>query len=707
MPDRITGMPKIRGMRALALAFVLLFAVLPFMAQDASRSLTPGTTLNDVFPPGQTATSYIFDAAAGATATLVAEASAGEALALLLSDAGGNPIAQSQFSAEGEPARIDGALLANGGRYHVLVYSAPDGSGSPESFDISLALTSPAESAPVTAPAIQAPSQVLLAAGMEVELSWRGAADMNLQVREPTGQTLYWDSRGTDVGGSFGFDANGLCQVIVPEPAETAIWQPGFLPTGSYEVLIFYRQACDGSAGSLPFNVNVRVDGVLSGAITGILSPPPPGQDSVYVARFEVDGEGKASVSAGGLDTGLTSLPSGFDIRSNVPSLIARDLPVTGALSNESPFLTYSFSGAAGEVISVGMQAVGPNLDTFLQILDAGGAVVNVNDDAPGTTDSLISNARLLNSGVYTIIASRYGKELGGTEGQFQLTLSGPGSDVPSALTELALPDGDIEVTLLWGTSADLQLLVRDPIGGSVFDDIPFGGSGGILQEAGNVNCVPAASGAPVSYIYWPPGRMRPGTYEVEVWYQNPCTELPAALDFTLVIEALGRTVAVERQFPQPDQRFVTSFTVLPDGSAVRGEGGFIDGGSSNLPFQAEMLSAPEIAAGEQVTGTISPTNTFDLYSFQGVAGETVTISMAAATAVLDANLFLIDPVGNEIAANDDANPALLGTASRTTDAIISGFELPVNGPYTIIATRFATRFGGTIGNYSLTLERG
>ena len=56
---------------------------------------------------------------------------------------------------------------------------------------------------------------------------------------------------------------------------------------------------------------------------------------------------------------------------------------------------------------------------------------------------------------------------------------------------------------------------------------------------------------------------------------------------------------------------------------------------------------------------------------------------MAAATAVLDANLFLIDPVGNEIAANDDANPALLGTACRTTDAIISGFELPVNGPYT------------------------
>ena len=78
----------------------------------------------------------------------------------------------------------------------------------------------------------------------------------------------------------------------------------------------------------------------------------------------------------------------------------------------------------------------------------------------------LISNARLLNSGTFTIIATRYGKELGGTEGQFQLTLGGLAGDVSAELTTLDLPPGDIEVTLVWSTNADLQLLVRDPIGG-------------------------------------------------------------------------------------------------------------------------------------------------------------------------------------------------------------------------------------------------
>ena len=248
-----------------------------------------------------------------------------------------------------------------------------------------------------------APNQVLIAAGIEVRLAWTGAADMNLQVRDPSGQTLYWDSRVTNNGGVFGFDANGLCQVLSPSPEETATWQPGFLPTGSYEVLIFYREACDSSVGSIPFSADVTVDNVLVGNISGVLSPPPQGQDSVYVARFAVDSGRGATVSAGAVypDSSLTRLPTGFDIATNIPVAINRDLPATGTITNETPFQTFSFAGTAGEVISVGMQAVGPNLDTLLQIVDENGAVVNVNDDTAGTTDSLISNARLLNSGTF------------------------------------------------------------------------------------------------------------------------------------------------------------------------------------------------------------------------------------------------------------------------------------------------------------------
>lgn len=716
MTDTLGKRNNRRAMRLVSLIGLLLMIAAPSLAQDLSRRLAPGTTISDSLGPGRSALTYVFDAAVGSSATLVADSLQGNELALLLADANGNEIANAQHSAAEGNTRIDNARLSTGGRYFVVVYFAPGSSPTATAIDLSLAISTAdaitaaggegdAEAVSVVA---EVPGQLLLAAGIEVSLSWTGAADLNLQVRAPSGETLYWDSRTTINGGEFGFDANGLCQVISPSPAETANWQPGFLSTGSYEVLVFYREACDSSVGSVPFSVQVQVDGSLSGTIDGTLSPPSPGQDSVYVTRFVIDGDGAATVSPGGVypESGLIRLPSGFDIGTNIPLPITPGVPVNGEISNESPYQTYSFAGTSGQVISVDLQAVGPNLDTLLQIVDATGAVVNVNDDAIGTTNSSILNARLLNSGTYTIIATRYGKEIGGTEGQFQLTLGGLTGDASQELTALDLPAGDIQVTLLWGTTADLQLLVRDPVGGVVFDDVPLSNSGGVLQEAGNVNCVPAASGAPVSYTYWPPGRMRPGTYEVEVWYQNTCVELPPAVEFTLVIEVRGQQIMVERQFPLPDQRFVTNFTILPDGSAMRGEGGFIDGGSNTLPYQEEAFSAPAIVFGETVTGTITPSNTFDVYSFQGAAGDTVNIRMSATSSVLDTNLYLISPSFLEIAANDDGNPVLLGTSGRSTDSIISGVALRENGPYTVIATRFGTRFGGTIGNYSLTLER-
>ena len=95
---------------------------------------------------------------------------------------------------------------------------------------------------------------------------------------------------------------------------------------------------------------------------------------------------------AGGVypDSSLALLPAAFDISANVPTAIRRDEPAVGEISNEQTFATYSFAGAAGEVISVEMQALGPNLDTLLQIVDSRGAVISVNDDARATTDSFI-----------------------------------------------------------------------------------------------------------------------------------------------------------------------------------------------------------------------------------------------------------------------------------------------------------------------------
>jgi len=718
MPDITLLRHKRQGLFIVVLICTLLLSLPPVFAQNETRVLLAGVTATGTVEADASATSYVFDATAGTTATLTVTNETAQPLGLLLSDPDGEPIAQEIDTAGEGTIQIENALLPANGRYIVVVYFAPQSEEIVTTeFDINVSfneIVAPVEptATPVTAvdtPSAPIPEQILIASGIEVSLSWTGAADMNLQVRDPSGGTLYWDSRATTNGGSFGFDANGLCEVISDNPVETATWAPGFLPTGSYEILVFYREACEATTGSVPFTVTVTVDGVESGSVDGVLLPPVQLQNSVYLSRFVIDGDGTATVSSGSAypDSSINNLPSGFDIATSPSIAIDRNIPVVGNITNDEPYTAYSFAGVAGEIVSIDLQTQVSSLDTLVQVVDSNGAILlgGVNDDAGGSTDSFIGNLRLPTDDTYTIIATRYGKELGGTEGQYQLILSGPSDDLPPELTDLQLPQGDIEVTLLWSSVADLQLLVRDPVGESVFDDVPLINSGGTLAENGNVNCVPAETLSPVSYIYWPTGRIRPGTYEIEVWYQNACSDFPPPVEFILALEVAGETIFVERQVPLVDQRFVTNFTIDPSGSVVAGQGGFL-GGSETLTYQPEILSAPVLVSGQPVTGVITPSNTFDVYSFEGITGESVTIRLAASSQTLDTNLFLISPSGIEIAANDDGDPISLGATGRTTDSILSEVILPENGPYTIIATRFGTVYGGTIGGYSLTMRK-
>ena len=695
--------------------FILIIACLllwsaPVGAQAASSILAPGATVSGSLGADAIAASYAFNADAGSLASLRLSNVVGGALAMHISDINGGAIAQASDTMGEGGLDISDLALSAGGRYLVFIHFAPGIMAEATSYDLSFTLAA-AEAAQAAASqeAEPVPEQILLGAGIEVRLSWTGAADLDLEVRDPIGQTLFWNSRTTDNGGGFGFDANGLCDIISDNPQETATWQPGFLPTGSYEIIVYYEQACDALTASLPFRVDVIVDGENKGAIQEVISPGSAGQQNVYVGRFILGAEAATEVVPGGLypPASLTRLPLSYDFASDIPSPIARNTPVTGEISNEQPYLSYSFEGTANEVISVDMQALSDSLDTLVQIIDPNGAVVDVNDDdaAGGTTNSLVADARLLSSGAYRIIATRYAMELGGTVGQFQLSLSGGTGNAASAASQLNLPQGEVEVGLFWSASADLQLLVRDPLGESVFDDNPAVTSGGILQEVGNQNCV-AASGAPVSYVYWPPGFLRAGTYEVEVWYQDPCSDTPAPVSFTLQVEVNGQVIASERHFPQPGQRFVTNFTVQPSGFAVAGEAGFIDAGSDTLAYREEALAAPVIESGSPVRGTISPSNTFDVYQFDGVAGDTVSLSLSGVTLVLDTNLYLIGPSGRELASNDDGDPVELGLTGRATDSRISAYVLPENGPYTVIATRYGNQFGGTIGIYELELTR-
>ncbi len=704
---------------------MVLMAFWGVQAQEPPQLLTRGTPVLGAWDDAARVRTYFFVGVAGERVVLQVSPVADVAVGLFVSDAQGTIIGQTVAQA-GAAARLEAIVLPSTGNYYATVFttSALEGERAFELLLLGDAPTAeptavPADSGgtsfgvqptPMGAAAAEIayaePQQVLLANGIEVRLAWDSSADMNLEVRDPLGNSLYWDNRTIPNGGTFGFDVNGFCQIITPNPVETATWQPGFLLTGNYEILVFYRQPCDNAAAPVSFTVTVTVNGQVLAPIQGTLLPPQPNSDSVYLASFRVNADTSATLAAGGIypPTSLNQIPAPIDVLRASAQPLTFNSPVRNAIYGDTFYHVYAFSVEANELVTVSLNRVtegtrGGSLDTLLQIVDSNGNLVAVNDDANNSRDSQVRDLRLANAGVYYAVATRYGKNFGGTEGTFELTLARAAATIPQEIANLNLAAGDLQVVVTWSTNADLQLLVRDPVGDSVYDDRPAVDSGGRLLVNGNINCR-RMTGTPYSHINWGSGLLRPGNYEVEVWYQNPCGDT-TPVEFTLVVIVDGQLVAVERQRPTPDQRYILSFTVNPDRTAVARLGGYASNDSSTVPY-ADKTPQP-INLNVPVAGTISDSNVFDVYALQGSAGQTVTISMAANSTTLDTKLFLISPSGVQVAENDDANAATI-TGNRS-DALIANYTLQETGVYLIVATRFATIYGGTIGGYTLTVQ--
>lgn len=721
-PNRL----RVSLLYGLVIALMLSLTVSVLAQSNPPTNLEPGEEVSGAVADGQLASTFTFSGDEGTVISLLLSTEDEPTLTLLLTDMAGALVAQA-VTEDGTASAADIALETTG-IYVVTVVSSTDAAA-----DFTLLLetadeeeTEPEETEPAevveATPTIQPeaviedtpepeatwqPStDILLANGIEVELQWSAAVDMNLEVRDPLGNSLYWDNRETPVGGSFGFDANGLCGVISENPVETASWAPTFLPTGSYEILVFYRQECE-DTGPVPFTVTVTVDGVTQPTIEGALNPPPnENTDSVYIANFIVAEDGTATLNNGGVypDTSLNIVAAPLaDLQAEAEPISLGDT-VTGAIFEDQDYQVYSFEAAANDVVTIDAQRTTGSLDTLVQLVGQNGTLVQVNDDrGDGTTNSLITNATLVNPGTYYIIATRYGKDLGGTEGEYELTLSGTETVVSPLLEGLNFPQGDIAISLVWETNADIQLLVRDPLGDPVFDDNPQSDTGGILEADGNVNCTVADTTPPASYIYWPFGVARPGIYEIEVWYQNTCDD-PAPVDANLAITVDNNIVYGTTQRITEGQRYVVAFSLNPDRTVTVGQGGFVGNEITLLDVESIREDAQPISLDQSASGTISVDNPYDLYAFQGTAGDVVTIGMAANSQTLDTKLLLVGPTGGVVAENDDIEAALASDNQRRTDSLINAFTLPQTGTYVIVATRYAFIYGGTIGGYSLSV---
>ncbi|MCU0496315.1 MAG: PPC domain-containing protein [Anaerolineae bacterium] len=699
----------------LILLLLALTTTFNFAQTDApTRTLVPGTPTVGVLTDEAIAQVYNFSVTGAGEVTFTITADDGLVLSALVTDAQGNQVIQRTDIANSGVINFN-AELPDRGIYYLVVFPAAGSEGATGSFSVLLeadivattpdetpeptsteeAVTPDVETPTDTTPVFQ-PGNVAIE-GLTISLTWAATSDLNLQVRDPVGRNLYFNSRQTDNGGTFGFDANGLCENLTAEnPTETVSWEPGAVSTGSYEILVFYRTDCE-NVGAVPFTINVSVNGETLDPIEATLQPPLNDNATVYLASFYVTLEGTGLNGTQGEYTDTRILPEPVQTYLDAPAqALQLDTVSRGLITTGNYYQTYTFDGTANDIVSLSMTALDGNLDTLLLVFDQDGRIIADNDDiiAADNTNSQISNLRLPFTGTYTVLATRYGKDVGGTEGNYEIVLSGATNNLPQEIIDLNLPQGAFEVTLTWNTNADLQLIVRDPAGNAVFDDARTVNSGGRLVSTGNINCTVSATTPPTYYTYWPEGRLLGGSYEIDVWFQNECGDT-TPVTATLYIEVNGELLLVEQFTIQEDQHYLTSMVVDNAGFASLGTGGIL-GGLETIDFTAE--EGIPMSYGDTQNGTIIPQNKFDVYEFTGEAGDVISITLTRVNGSLDPLLYLVGPDGFQIAENDDIIPG------RNRNSAISEVTLPIDGTYRIIATHYGTVFGGTTGGYTLSL---
>jgi hypothetical protein len=390
---------------------------------------------------------------------------------------------------------------------------------------------------------------------------------------------------------------------------------------------------------------------------------------------------------------------------------------VIGTLNAQNFAQVYTFDAVTDNVVTVTATSRTRGLFLALVLTNSVGETLSRAADLT-RTEIAVRDFQIPADGTYYITVLRATGAQGSVQGEFSLQLTGR---APASAASVTLAEG-MTVALSWNSPDDFNLEVRDPVGGAVNFRTPAVPSGGRLSGNVNGNCQNVVSDAPSENVSWPKGDVPGGSYEIIIYYIQPCaastspatqaagatleaTAAPVTSgtgqgNFTLTVTVDGNALEPVRGTLSPNQQYVTSFILSGPGAVTMQPGG------SKLdldltPFASRISSPRNFGNSNSVTGSIDRNNPADAWSFQVPAGgRQYTIDMVATSGSLDPLVVLLNENNNIVATNDDAP----GRDTRNSEIASQTLS---EGRYTIIASRFALQFGGTEGNYTLSISTG
>ncbi|MCA9902648.1 MAG: PPC domain-containing protein [Anaerolineae bacterium] len=121
------------------------------------------------------------------------------------------------------------------------------------------------------------------------------------------------------------------------------------------------------------------------------------------------------------------------------------------------------------------------------------------------------------------------------------------------------------------------------------------------------------------------------------------------------------------------------------------------------LPLHAQEATPdapeqPNLSYGLGATGAIDDNAPRVLYSFDGLRGEFISLTLRATSGDLDPVLLVMDEAGAVLARRDDS--------SGTRDIHIESIRIPQTDRYYVVVGRFGYALGTTRGEFELELER-